>query len=97
LDEWLLLEPKLGCPHFIKALLNFETGEYALAVSELELAIALDTKDTRSLCNLASSYYQENKNLLVANRDAKKALRIEPNNQYYKYVLALIYKNLVQV
>jgi Tfp pilus assembly protein PilF len=97
LDQWLLLEPKSGRPHFLKALLNFETGAEALAVEELELAIALDPSDTRSMYNLATYYYQDNKNLALAERYAKKALKIVPNNQDYKYLLALVYQNLGQV
>ncbi len=97
LDEWLLLEPKLGRPHFLKALLNFETGDDVFAVSELQLAISLDPSDTKSMYNLATYYYQENKNLPLAERYATKALRIEPNNQNYKYLLALIYENLGQL
>jgi Tfp pilus assembly protein PilF len=42
-------------------------------------------------------YYQDNKNLSGAERYSKKALRIEPNNQDYIYVLALIYQNRGQV
>ena len=93
LDTWIQLEPKLGRPHFLKALLNFESGNTTIAVSELELAIKLDPNDTRSMYNLATYYYQDNKDLKLAERYAKKALRIEPENQDYKYLLALIYQN----
>ena len=96
-DEWVLLEPKSGRPHFLKALLYFEMGNDAGAVSELELAIKLDPTDTRSMYNLATYYYQDNKDLPLAEGLAKKALRIEPNNQNYKYLLALIYQNLGEV
>jgi Tfp pilus assembly protein PilF len=47
--------------------------------------------------NLATYYYQDNKNLSGAEHYSKKALRIEPNNQDYKYLLALVYQNLGQV
>jgi len=96
MDDWVLLEPKLGRPHFLKALLNFEIGDDAIAVSELQLAIKLDPSDTRSMYNLATYYYQDNKDLLLAESYAKKALIIEPDNQNYKYLLALIYQNLGQ-
>ena len=97
MDKWLKLEPKLGRPHYLKALLNFEVGDDTLAVSELQLAIKLDPNDTRAMYNLATYYYQENKNLPLAERYSKQALRIEPNNQDYKYLLALIYQNLGQL
>jgi len=96
MDDWVLLEPKLGRPHFLKALLNFEIGDDAIAISELQLAIKLDPSDTRSMYNLATYYYQDNKDLLLAESYAKKALIIEPDNQNYKYLLALIYQNLGQ-
>jgi tetratricopeptide (TPR) repeat protein len=63
LDKWLLFEPGLGRPHFLKALLNFETEADAIAVEELQFAIALDPSDTKSMYNLATYYYQKNKNL----------------------------------
>ncbi|MDX5583558.1 MAG: hypothetical protein QNK20_01320 [Aureibaculum sp.] len=56
----------------------------------------LDPNDTRSMYNLATYYYQDNKDLYLAERYAKKALRIEPKNQDYKYLLSLIYQNLGQ-
>ncbi|MDX5584619.1 MAG: multiheme c-type cytochrome [Aureibaculum sp.] len=96
LDIWIVLEPKLGRPHFLKALLNFEMGDDVVAVSDLKLAIKLDPNDTRSMYNLATYYYQDNKDLKLAESYAKKALRIEPDNQDYKYLLALIYQNLGQ-
>ncbi len=97
LDDWMLLEPTLGRPHFLKALLSFEMGDDVPGVSELQVAIKLDPSDTRSMYNLATYYYQDNKNLPLAESYAKKALRIAPNNQNYKYLLALIYQNLGQV
>ncbi len=96
-DEWVLRNPKLGRPHFLKALLYFEMKNDAGAVSELELAIKLDPNDTRSMYNLATYYYTDNKNLSLAEGFAKKAVSIEPDNQNYKYLLALIYQNLGQV
>jgi len=97
LDEWIKLEPKQGRPHFLKALLYFETGDSVLAVSELELAIKLDPNDTRSMYNLATYYYQENKDLVLAEKYVKKALKIEPENQNYQYLLALIYQQQGQI
>jgi Tfp pilus assembly protein PilF len=46
--------------------------------------------------NLATYYYQDNKDLALAESFIKKALRIEPENQDYKYLLSLIYQNLGQ-
>ena len=42
--------------------------------------------------NLATFYYQENKDLPLAENYIKQGLNIEPGNQDYKYLLALIYK-----
>lgn len=97
LGKWIQLNPKLGRPHFLKALLHFETGESDLAVSELKMAITLDPNDTRSMYNLATYYFQDNKNLALAENYAKMALSIEPENQNYKYLLALIYQNQGQI
>ena len=47
--------------------------------------------------NLATYYYQENKDLKLAERYIKNALILEPQNQDYKYLLALIYQNLGQL
>jgi len=96
LDIWILLEPTLGRPHFLKALLHFEMENDTVAITELKLAIKLDPNDTRSMYNLATYYYQDNKDLALAESFIKKALRIEPENQDYKYLLSLIYQNLGQ-
>jgi len=96
LDAWILLEPDLGRPHYLKALLNFEMGDDTVAISELELAIKLDPSDTRSMYNLATYYYQDSKDLALAEKYIKQALKIEPENQDYKYLLALTYQNLGQ-
>ena len=96
LDKWILLEPELGRPHYLKALLNFEMGEAKVAVTELKLAIKLDQNDTRSMYNLSTYYYQDNKDLALAEKYIKQALRITPENQEYKYLLSLIYQNLGQ-
>ncbi len=96
LDTWIILEPELGRPHYLKALLNFEMGEANVAVTELKLAIKLDQNDTRSMYNLATHYYQDNKDLALAEKYIKQALRITPENQDYKYLLSLIYQNLGQ-
>jgi len=96
LDKWILLEPELGRPHYLKALLNFEMGETKVAVEELKLAIKLDQNDSRSMYNLATYYYQGDKDLKLAERYINRALKIEPENQDYKYLLALIYQDFGQ-
>jgi predicted CXXCH cytochrome family protein len=92
LDNWILIEPNLSRPHYLKALLNFEIGEEKEAVTEFNSAIKLDPNDTRSMYNLATYYYQENKDLSLAENYINNALKIEPGNNDYKYLLALIYR-----
>ena len=96
LDKWILLEPELGRPHYLKALLNFEIGEAKVAVEELKLAIKLDQNDSRSMYNLATYYYQDSKDLVLAEKYIKQALKINLDNQDYKYLLSLIYQHLGQ-
>lgn len=92
LDLWILLEPKLSRPHYLKALLNFEMKKMAEAVAEFKEAIRLNPNDTRSMYNLATYYYQDKKDLPLAQNYIKNGLKIEPGNQDYKYLLSLIYK-----
>ncbi len=66
------------------------------AIAEFEEAIKLNPNDSRSMYNLATYYYQDNKDLKLAERYIKNGLNIEPENQDYKYLLALIYQNLGQ-
>ena len=47
--------------------------------------------------NIATYYYQENKDLALAEKYAKDALKVEPENGNYKYLLALIYQNQGQL
>jgi len=96
LDHWILLEPKLSRPHYLKALLNFELNKSIEAIAEFEEAIKLNPNDSRSMYNVATYYYQDNKDLKLAERYIKNGLNIEPKNQDYKYLLALIYQNLGQ-
>lgn len=97
LNTWIKLEPKQGRPHYLKALLLYETGEVSAAISEFEYAIKLDPNDTRSMYNLATYYYQSNKDLKRAQKYINDALKIDSNNNDYKYLLALIYQNLGQI
>ena len=92
LDLWILLEPELSRPHYLKALLNFEMQKTDEAVAEFQEAIRLNPYDTRSMYNLATFYYQDKKDLALAENYIKKGLKIESGNQDYKYLLALIYK-----
>ncbi len=93
LDEWIEIEPNVGRPHYLRGLLYFETEKFTEAISELKIAIKLDPNDTRSMYNIATYYYQDNKDLPLAEKYAKDALKIEPENGNYKYLLALIYQN----
>jgi len=92
LDRWIVLDSENGRPHYLKALLNFENNTNETAVSELKIAINLNPNDTRSMYNLATFYYQGNKNLTSAETYIKKALKIEKNNPDFDYLLALIYQ-----
>jgi len=93
LNNWILLSPESSRPHFLKALLNFEMNKNEDAIAELKIAIQLDPNDTRSMYNLATYYFQDKKDLNLAETYIKTALKIEPTNQDYKYLLALIYKD----
>jgi Tfp pilus assembly protein PilF len=43
--------------------------------------------------NLATYYFQDKKDLLLAEKYIESALKVEPRNQDYKYLLALIYRD----
>lgn len=96
LDSWILIEPESARAHYLKGLLYFDLDKTTLAIKELEQAIKLNPSDSRSMYNLATYYYQENKDLKLAERYIKNALKIESQNQDFKYLLALIYQNLGQ-
>ncbi len=91
LESWMLLEPDYGRPYYLRALVYFELGENEKATNDLKKAIELSPTETRPMYNLATFYYQDKKDLILAENYIKKALKIEPNNQDYKYLLALIY------
>jgi len=93
LDTWILLQPDLSRPHFLKALLNFEMNNDEEAVADLKFAIKLNPIDTRSMYNLATYYFQDKKDLSLAEKYIESALKVEPGNQDYKYLLALIYRD----
>ncbi|MBT8298530.1 MAG: tetratricopeptide repeat protein, partial [Maribacter sp.] len=92
LDQWMLLEPELSRPHYLKALLKFEMQQTDEAVAEFKEAIRLNPGDSRSMYNLATFYYQDKKDLSLAEKYINNGLNIEPGNQDYQYLLALIYK-----
>ena len=92
LDTWIRLDTENGRPHYLKALLNFENKNDKVAVSELKTAIKLNPNDTRSLYNLATYYFQGNKDLKQAEINVKSALKIDSENPDFEYLLALIYK-----
>ena len=93
LDSWILLQPDLSRPYYLKALLNFEMNKDEEAVADLIFAIKLNPNDTRSMYNLATYYFQDKKDLLLAEKYIESALKVEPHNQDYKYLLALIYRD----
>ena len=93
LNKWIDLEPKASRPHYLKALLNFEKNKNEDAISELNIAIELNPNDTRSMYNIATYYFQDKKDLKLAESYIKRALKIEASNQDYKYLLALIYRD----
>ncbi|MFK5982823.1 MAG: multiheme c-type cytochrome [Flavobacteriaceae bacterium] len=92
LDKWIGLDPENSRPHYLKALLNFEKKNDKVAVIELKTAIKLNPNDTRSLYNLATYYFQNNKDLKQAEINVKSALKIDSENPDFNYLLALIYK-----
>lgn len=96
LNNWIYLEPEASRPHYLLALLNFELNKETEAINEFEKAIELNPNDSRSMYNLATYYYQDNKDLKLAERYISAGLKIEPENQDYKYLMALIYQNLGQ-
>ncbi len=92
LDLWISLEPTNGRPHYLKGLLSFEYNNNDVAVLELKKAIDLDPLHTRSMYNLATFYFQKKTAINSAENYILSALKIEPNNQEYNYLLALIYE-----
>ncbi|MCK9452665.1 MAG: tetratricopeptide repeat protein [Bacteroidales bacterium] len=91
LNILLQKDPNYGRGYFLRALLNFEMNKDALAVADLNKAIAIDPTDTRASYNLATYYYQ-NKEWNKAEKAIKAALKIIPQNGDYRYLLALIYR-----
>lgn len=83
--------PDYARAYYLRGLLNFELKKDAAAVADLKKAIALDPTDTRSSYNLATYYYQ-NKDWQKAEEVIEGALRLEPQNGDYRYLLALIYQ-----
>ena len=47
--------------------------------------------------NSLTYFYQDNKDAKKAERYIKMALKLDPENNEFKYLLALVYKNLGQV
>ncbi|MCF6308662.1 MAG: tetratricopeptide repeat protein [Flavobacteriaceae bacterium] len=92
LETWIGLDTENSRPHYLKALLNFENKNDEVAVSELKIAIKLNPNDLRSLYNLATYYFQDNKDLKQAEASIKSALKIDSENPDFNYLLALIYK-----
>lgn len=93
LNTWISLEPESSRPHYLKALLSFEMKENDTAVEELKIALQINPQDTRSMYNLSTFYFQDKKDLNLAEKYIKKALKIDASNQDYKYLLALIYRD----
>lgn len=93
LAYWIKIEPNLSRPHYLKALLDFETNNNEVAVAELKIAIKLNPNDSRSMYNLATYYFQDKKDLSLAENYINTALKVNPNNNDYKYLLALIYQD----
>lgn len=91
LNIWMDKEPNASRPYYLRALLNFELGNNELAEQDLKMAIELDPKDSRSMYNLATYYYQT-KAFSNALTTINKAIAIEPQNQEIKYLKALILK-----
>ncbi|MGB3343787.1 MAG: tetratricopeptide repeat protein [Aequorivita sp.] len=84
-------DPSFGRAYYLRGLLNFEANRDAAAISDLNKSIAIDSTNTRASYNLATYYYQ-NKEWNKAEKAIKVALKIEPQNGEYRYLLALIYE-----
>jgi len=93
LQAWIKLEPTISRPFYLRALLNFELKQDDKAVADLKKAIELNPNETRSMYNLATYYFQDKKDLKLAENYIQKALKVDPNNTDYKYLLALIYRD----
>ncbi len=93
LENWIKLEPSNSRSYYLRALLYFELKNNEKAIADLNKAIELNPNDTRSMYNIATYYFQDKKDLQLAENYINKALTIEPNNQDYKYLLALIYRD----
>jgi len=93
LEKWIDIDPESGRAYYLRALLFFELKENEKAIADLEMAIKLNPTDTRSMYNLATYYFQDKKDLNRAEKYIKQALNIEPDNQDFKYLLALIYRD----
>ena len=91
LNTLIKKEPNYGRAYFLRALLYFEMKKDALAIADLNKAIAIDPTDTRSSYNLATYYFQ-NKVWDKAEKAIKVALKTEPQQGDYRYLLALIYE-----
>ncbi len=94
MEIWMKLEPTSGRPYYLRALLNFELKENDKAVADLRKALKINPNDTRSMYNLATYYYQGAKDLKQSEIFIKSALKVEPENPDYKYLLALIYRDM---
>mgnify|MGYP001952162126 CR=1 FL=1 len=60
-------------------------------IMDWKQAAKLDPSDSRSLYNIATFYYQS-KDYSNAEQFTQRALKIEPGNRDYQYLLALIFK-----
>jgi tetratricopeptide (TPR) repeat protein len=96
LNTWIRFSPEESRAHYLKALLYFEMTKNDAAVEELQVAIKKNPYDSRSMYNLATYYFQDNKDAAKAEYYIKMALKLDPENNEFKYLLALVYKNLGQ-
>ena len=92
LDVWIELDPENSRPHYLKGLLSFENKNNRVGVNELKIAIKLNPDDTRSMYNLATYYYQDQRDLSASEKYIVDALKLEENNPDFEYLLALIYQ-----
>ncbi|MDN3725382.1 tetratricopeptide repeat protein [Aequorivita sp. SDUM287046] len=91
LNVLLKKNPNYGRAYYLRGLLNLEMKNNAQGEADLIKATALDHTDSRSHYNLATYYYQ-NKNWTKAEKAVKAALKVEPENGDFRYLLALIYE-----
>ena len=91
LDRLLELEPEYGRGYYLRGLLNYELGNQEGAIADLTAAVRYDPGNFRSYYNLANLHLTQQQ-LKKAENIMKSGLKLQPESQDGRYLLALIYK-----